>query len=168
MLHDTEPRTDHYPATEEPAPDGIDQEPALDRVDEPAPDQLGRPAAMGVATPPAATEPPTTDTEPPTMATEPPTTVWAPEAAREFHERWRELQLRFVDDPRVAADEAAALVEEALDQFSATITSRKHELDAWRGGDGAAATDGDEDRRTERMRTAVRSYRGLLDRLLEV
>jgi hypothetical protein len=166
MYHDTEPRTDHYPASEEPPPDGIDQEPALDRVDEPAPDQLGRPAATGVATPPeAATESPT---EQRTMATEPSTTVWPAETAQEFHERWRELQLRFVDDPRAAADDAARLVEEALDQFSATITSRKHELDAWRGGDGAAAQDGDEDRRTERMRTAVRSYRGLLDRLLEV
>lgn len=151
MRHDTEPRTDHHEVTEEPA---------LDRVEEPAPDQLGRPAATGVA--------PTTATGPP-AATEPSTTVWPPEAAHEFHERWHELQLRFVDDPRGAADEAATLVGEALDQFSATITSRKRELDAWRAGDaGADAADGDEDRRTERMRTAVRSYRGLLDRLLEV
>lgn len=74
-----------------------------------------------------------------------------------FGTRWQDIQLRFVDDPRGAADEAEQLVSEAIEWFSATLASRKRELDDWsQSGDASV----------EQMLTAVREYRGLLDRLL--
>jgi hypothetical protein len=83
--------------------------------------------------------------------------LWPDDLVQDFQQRWREVQWRFVDDPRAAADEAQALVNEALDRFSATVASRKSELDGWRDADGAD---------TEQMRMVVRRYRNLLDRLL--
>jgi hypothetical protein len=67
-----------------------------------------------------------------------------------------------VDDPRAAAEEAQALVTETLDRFSASVASRKGELDGWRDTEGADDAD------TERMRMVVRRYRDLLDRLVGV
>jgi hypothetical protein len=84
--------------------------------------------------------------------------LWPADEVDDIHQRWREVQWRFVDDPRAAADEAQALLAEIVDRFSATVTSRKRELDGWRDGDGAD---------TEQMRMVVRRYRHLLDRLLE-
>jgi hypothetical protein len=85
--------------------------------------------------------------------------LWPEDAVHDLQQRFREVQWHFVDDPRAAADEAHALVTEAVDQFSTTIESRKRELDGWRDTDG-----GD----TEQMRMVVRRYRNLLDRLLGV
>jgi hypothetical protein len=85
--------------------------------------------------------------------------LWPPEVVQDLQLRWREVQWRFVDDPRAAADEAQALVTEALDRFASTVATRKGELDGWRDTDGAD---------TERMLMVVRRYRDLLDRLLEV
>ena len=85
--------------------------------------------------------------------------LWPPDVVQDLQLRWREVQWRFVDDPRAAAEEAQALVTEALDRFSAAVTSRKGELDGWRDTDGAD---------TERIRMVVRRYRDLLDRLLGV
>ena len=75
--------------------------------------------------------------------------------------RWRELQLRFIDDPREVAGEAERLVTEAVDALAAALTARKDALSDWRdaGGDGAD---------TERLRTAVRRYRDLFDQLLDL
>jgi hypothetical protein len=85
--------------------------------------------------------------------------LWPEDAVHDFQQRWREVQLHFVDDPRAAADEAQQLVAEALDRFSTALSTRRSEMDSWREGDGAD---------TERMLTVVRRYRKLLDRLLEV
>jgi hypothetical protein len=89
-----------------------------------------------------------------------PEPIWTAEQTAQFQERWQALQLRFVDDPRSAAEQAAALVGEAMDEFSTAVAARRQQLDAWRdngGSDGEA---------TEQMRIAVRSYHHLLDRLL--
>ncbi|HET9141387.1 MAG TPA: hypothetical protein VFO68_18620, partial [Actinophytocola sp.] len=76
---------------------------------------------------------------------------------------WRDVQLRFVDDPRGAADEAQALVGEAVEALTAALTERRTDLDGWRGADADAG-----DSETERMRMAVRGYRDFLDRLLNL
>lgn len=83
-------------------------------------------------------------------------TLWTPAAVGGFRDRWREVQLRFVDDPSAATDQAEALVAEALDDLSAAAAARKKELGSWHGEGGD----------TEQMRTVVRRYRTLLDRLL--
>lgn len=88
---------------------------------------------------------------------EPITALWAGDDAQSFRERWRDVQLRFVDDPRAAAGEAQALVEDALDSFAAALATRKNELGGWQ------AT---ESRDTEQLRVVVCRYRDFLDRVL--
>jgi hypothetical protein len=86
--------------------------------------------------------------------------IWTAEQTARFQQRWHALQLRFVDDPRSAVEQAAALVGEATDEFSSAVSANLKQLDAWRdngGKDGEA---------TEHMRIAVLNYHHLLDRLL--
>jgi hypothetical protein len=82
---------------------------------------------------------------------------WPQDTAPEFEQRWQAVLLQFVDDPLAATREAQGLASEVVDQFAAALTVHKRELDAW-------SETGDED--TERLRTAVRGYRALLDRML--
>jgi hypothetical protein len=84
--------------------------------------------------------------------------LFADTDAHAFRERWRDVQLRFVDDPKAAADEAATLVDEAVDALAASLRSQKDQLT------GAAANDMAGD--TEQLRVRIRSYRDFLDRLL--
>ncbi|WP_432975874.1 hypothetical protein [Dactylosporangium sp. CA-233914] len=83
--------------------------------------------------------------------------VWADGAVDGLRERWRELQLRFIDDPRAVAGEADALVGEAVGKITNALQAQRRELAAWQDHQG-------ED--TERLRAAVRGYRDYLDRLL--
>lgn len=79
------------------------------------------------------------------------------ETGQDFQDRWREVQLRFVDDPRAAAGDAQRLVEEAVESMARALAEQKDKLGGWDSGDA-----GD----TERLRVAVRRYRDFLDRLL--
>ncbi|MGW0431080.1 hypothetical protein ACWDV4_00815 [Micromonospora sp. NPDC003197] len=80
-----------------------------------------------------------------------------PEAdGQDFHDRWREIQLRFVDDPQGSVDESRQLIEEVIDSLTAALTARKDEIG--RGPDG--------DLDTEELRMAIRRHRDLLDQLL--
>ncbi|WP_238017749.1 hypothetical protein KZZ52_48910 [Dactylosporangium sp. AC04546] len=81
---------------------------------------------------------------------------WADGAVDGLRERWRELQLRFIDDPRSVAGEADQLVGEAVASLTAGLEEQRRRLTDWQG-------DGDD---TERLRAAVRGYRDFLDRLL--
>jgi len=83
--------------------------------------------------------------------------IWAEGAVDGLRERWRELQLRFIDDPRSVAGEADQLVAEAVSTITGALESQRERLSAWQG-------EGGED--TERLRAAVRQYRDFLDRLL--
>lgn len=83
---------------------------------------------------------------------------WPQDTAPEFEQRWQAVLLQFVDDPAAATRAAQELASEVVDQFAAALTVQKRELDAW------SETGDDED--TERLRTAVRGYRALLDRML--
>ncbi|GAA0742016.1 hypothetical protein Drose_28275 [Dactylosporangium roseum] len=83
--------------------------------------------------------------------------LWADGAVDGLRERWRELQLRFIDDPRSVAGEADALVAEAVGSVTAALESQCRRLAEWQ------RQDGDD---TERLRAAVRQYRDFLDRLL--
>ncbi|GIE29146.1 hypothetical protein Ait01nite_021910 [Actinoplanes italicus] len=70
-----------------------------------------------------------------------------------MRDRWRDVQLRFVDDPKGATAEASGLVDEAVDKLSKAL--RDHH------GSLAKGTDD-----TEQLRVEFRSYRDILDRLL--
>jgi len=83
--------------------------------------------------------------------------IWAEGAAEGLRERWRELQLRFIDDPRSVAGEADQLVAEAVSTVTGALESQRAQLSAWQneGGDD-----------TERLRAAVRQYRDFFNHLL--
>ena len=68
-------------------------------------------------------------------------------------ERWRDVQLRFVDDPKGATGEAAQLVDEAVDKLTTALRDQRGSL-----------AKGTED--TEALRVELRAYRDILDRLL--
>ncbi|MDH6460012.1 hypothetical protein M2302_000163 [Micromonospora sp. A200] len=84
-------------------------------------------------------------------------TLFEADAAQAFRDRWREVQLRFVDDPRAAVGEAQSLVEEAIQALSEALATQKEKLGGWQ-------TAGSAD--TEQLRVAVRQYRDFLDRVL--
>jgi hypothetical protein len=85
--------------------------------------------------------------------------LWGDGYADGVRDRWRELQLRFVDDPQSVAGEAERVVDEAVAALTASVNARKEELSTWRSGRGDD---------TEQLRAAVARYREFLDRLLRV
>jgi len=76
--------------------------------------------------------------------------------AQGFQDRWREVQLRFVDSPKEATVEAAKLVDEAVDQLTASLKSQKDQV----------AHDNSND--TEQLRVELRGYREILNRVLKL
>ncbi|MFI7598928.1 hypothetical protein [Actinoplanes sp. NPDC049681] len=82
-----------------------------------------------------------------------PDTLFAAADAQTLQDRWRDVQLRFVDSPKEATTEAAALVEEAVEKLTAGLRSRKESL-------GAESDD------TETLRVQLRGYRDILNRIL--
>jgi hypothetical protein len=81
-------------------------------------------------------------------------------AADGFHERWRDVQFGFVDDPQAAVRQADELADEVVRSFTDAIEAHKRALaDRWRSQRDAAQD-------TERLRLLVRSYREFVDRLL--
>lgn len=95
----------------------------------------------------------------------PPTGVGAlmpAEAVEAFRDRWREVQLRFVDDPRSAAADARQLADEVIESITAALAAQRDALDGGDRGEDGSGENGD----TERLRVAVRRYRDLVDQLL--
>ncbi|GIJ11129.1 hypothetical protein ACFFMR_04310 [Micromonospora andamanensis] len=84
-------------------------------------------------------------------------TLFDEATAQGFRDRWRDVQLRFVDDPRAAAGEAQSLVEEAMEALAAALAEHRNKLGGWQE---AGSSD------TEQLRVAVREYRDFLDRVL--
>ncbi|WP_250035738.1 hypothetical protein [Paractinoplanes maris] len=70
-----------------------------------------------------------------------------------FAERFRDIQLRFVDEPKEATAEAAALVGDAVDKLTSALKAQR---------DGLAGNSDD----TEKLRVELRAYREILNRLL--
>ncbi|GIF70820.1 hypothetical protein [Asanoa siamensis] len=129
-----------------------------DRVaDEPADDDDERPAHDE---PEAQEQTEQTQTElmPGEVEAAPVTALVAVEAAQGFRDRWREVQLRFVDDPRGATAEAQGLAEEVADALVDALNAMRSDLGNWGATDGAD---------TEHLRVVVRRYRDFLDRMLQ-
>ncbi|BCJ60581.1 hypothetical protein [Micromonospora endophytica] len=84
-------------------------------------------------------------------------TLFDESTAQGFRDRWRDVQLRFVDDPKAAAGEAQSLVDEAMQALSAALAEHKRKLGGWQEADSSD---------TEELRVAVREYRDFLDRVL--
>jgi hypothetical protein len=79
--------------------------------------------------------------------------------AAEFRQRWRDLQADFVDDPQQAVRGAGELSREILQALSDTIAAAER-VDRWKAEDGTSGT--------EDLRVALRQYRTLVNRLLEL
>jgi hypothetical protein len=105
---------------------------------------------------------PATDSTPPAVVPVPvgaaapaakPDTLFEADDAQSFHDRWREVQLRFVDSPKDAAGDAAKLVDEAVEKLTASLKSQRDGL----------ANDTDD---TEQLRVQLRGYREILTRII--
>jgi hypothetical protein len=83
--------------------------------------------------------------------------LWGADLVERFRLQWADLQLRFVDDPRSATEQAARLVDEAVQALTNRLTGQKQALDGWQSADRDD---------TEVLRVALRRYREFLDRLL--
>ncbi len=174
---DTEDRVDTEDHVD--AEDRVDTEDrdAEDRVDEPVKDDgtFDAPVAVEPATgesldkdedeaTPVADESPDADAVPVAAAVDSdagkPGSVTAPELDRlfpdgdTFVERFRDIQLTFVDSPKEATAQAAALVGEVVDALTNTLKEQK---------DALAANASDD---TEQLRVELRGYREMLNRLL--
>jgi hypothetical protein len=88
--------------------------------------------------------------EPAATAAEPATTS-APGAGI-TPERWSEIMVAFVDDPRGSVKMAADAVDGAVDEFVNSVRARQRDM---------AATWQSAEPDTERLRTALREYRDL-------
>ncbi len=83
--------------------------------------------------------------------------LWGATSVNDLRAQWRELQLRFVDDPGEATAAAQSLVDSAVRSLTTTLLRQQQELDSWKSADGQD---------TEVLRVALRRYREFLDRLL--
>jgi hypothetical protein len=80
-------------------------------------------------------------------------------AGPQLHSRWQQVLASFVDDPRGAVREADALLEETTALLTSRLDERRKTLhDAWQDEAGSS---------TEDLRLALRSYRSVIQHLLE-
>jgi len=121
---------------------------------DPGPDRVGQ--AIPMPGKPAAAEP--DGPEGPADVTHPDP---VPEpSARVDHDAadhdWREIMAMFVDDPRAATERAARVVDGSVEDLVRSLKGEQESLrSAWQGGSAD----------TERMRTALKDYRSLWQRL---
>jgi hypothetical protein len=81
-------------------------------------------------------------------------------AVGELRERWDDVQVGFVDEPRTAVQRADELVAEAVKQLVDGFASQRQSLESqWSSGGEAS---------TEDLRLALRRYRSFFDRLLSI
>jgi hypothetical protein len=75
-----------------------------------------------------------------------------------FTERWREIQVSFVDEPRESVGQADALVADLMQRLASSFAEERGRLEQhWEGGDDVS---------TEDLRVALTRYRSFFDRLL--
>ncbi|MEV7099149.1 hypothetical protein AB0M80_40620 [Amycolatopsis sp. NPDC051045] len=74
-----------------------------------------------------------------------------------FRDRWQNVQVGFVDDPKQAVRQADELVAAVISALATTFAEHKSELESqWQQGEPA----------TEELRIALRRYRSFFDQLL--
>ena len=72
--------------------------------------------------------------------------------------QWKDIQAEFVDEPRIAVQNADALVAELMQRLAQMFARERQELEArWAGGDDVS---------TEDLRRGLRRYRSFFERLL--
>ena len=134
-----------------------DPEAAGPVTDKPLESQDTVPAVAPPAVPVAADKPAgttSTGTKPGEVTAPEVRALFAKDDAQALQERWRDVQLRFVDSPRDATSEAAGLVDEAVEKLTASLRSQKSDLSGDNGED------------TEKLRVELRGYRDMLNRII--
>jgi len=82
----------------------------------------------------------------------------ADDQSASFTERWREIQVGFVDEPRESVAKADTLVAHLMQQLAASFSEERERLEKqWDSGDDVS---------TEDLRLALTRYRSFFDRLL--
>ncbi|WP_437675638.1 hypothetical protein [Sorangium sp. So ce131] len=87
--------------------------------------------------------------------------VLSPDEARELAERWGAIQAGFIEAPRVAVEQADALVTEVIQRVAQSFREERGALQRLINADL-----GQGEASTEELRLALRRYRSLLGRLL--
>jgi hypothetical protein len=78
----------------------------------------------------------------------------------EFRAKWSSIQAGFVDEPRVAVEQADGAVAQAMKRLAEMFAKERADLEAqWDGGGDVS---------TEDLRLALRRYRAFFDRLLSI
>lgn len=78
----------------------------------------------------------------------------------EYRGRWDRIQTGFVDEPRLAVEDADHLVADVLKQLANSFADARQQLEAqWMSGRDAS---------TEELRQALRKYRAFFERLLSM
>ena len=93
-------------------------------------------------------------------AREGPAPLFSREEARSLQERWDEIQVGFVDEPRSSVEQADKLVTETMRRLAEVFADERTKLEQeWdRGADLS----------TEDLRQALRRYRSFFGRLLSI
>ena len=82
------------------------------------------------------------------------------DAVKQFRSRWDQVQTGFVDEPRVAVQQADELVAQAIKLLAENFAAaRSHLEEQWDRGDNVS---------TEDLRVALQKYRTFFQRLLAV
>jgi hypothetical protein len=93
-----------------------------------------------------------------TNATDRPTQLFPDNELNDLRARWDKAQIRFVDEPRAAVEEADSLVATVVKRIAEQFAAERAELEhQWDRGDDVS---------TEDLRQALRRYRSFFDRLL--
>lgn len=80
------------------------------------------------------------------------------ERGHEWMDRWNEIQIRFVDEPRESIANADALVDEVMKELAAAFSQERAQIEGeWSAGSEPS---------TEELRVALQRYRSFFNRLL--
>jgi hypothetical protein len=80
------------------------------------------------------------------------------EDTESFQARWRDIQVRFVDEPRDSVKDADGLVAELMQRLAGSFSEERNRLESeWERGSEVS---------TEDLRVALKHYRSFFNRLL--
>ena len=86
--------------------------------------------------------------------------LFLPDVAKDFRSRWDAVQISFVDDPRLAVQQADELVAQVMKSLAETFSNERTMLET--------QVDLTDKASTENLRLVLRRYRSFFERLLSL